>query len=79
MRDRKKLRGAKRHGDGEDRGNGEADSGGERRGEEELRIYGGDRAEFPGPLVGGAEEIIGCEQHRWRKGGEGREGAARWG
>lgn len=73
MRDRKELGGAKRHGYGEDRGDGEADSGGEGRGEEEFRIYGGYCAEFPGALVGGAEKIIGCEQHFWRGGGEDEE------
>lgn len=53
MRDGEELSGIERDGHGEDRGDGEADSGGEGRDEEELGIDGGDCAEFSRALVGG--------------------------
>lgn len=55
IRDGEELSGVERDGHREDRGDGEANSGGERRDEEELGIDGGDCAELSRALVGGGE------------------------
>lgn len=77
MRDGEELGSVERHGNGENRRDGEADCGGESGGEEELGVDGGNCAEFSGALVGGGEEVVGGEQHR-KEGAEGEgEGGGR--